>query len=158
MRRNILILILLIFPLCFCGGVEFPEHSFDSSKNECFVVEYYRSPMLRSPARPFSGNWREDLEDAARMNPVIVFGHNINPDYDSDWVSYVDIDYWDYFLERYPSYKDDVEDYFEQHPDVPNNPFRLSLIEDAVAITGIVLVVIAYWIFAYRVRMKSLRK
>ena len=152
MKKRILIMLLWGFPLCFCGGVEFPEHSFAPSGNEHFIVDDYGSEIVGSAERPFSGNWKEDLEDAARMNPVIVFGHNINNDYDSDWVSYVDIEYWEYFLEHYPAYKDDVKDYFDKHPDTPNNPFRLSLIDDIGAIIGMILVGIAYGVFAYRVR------
>ena len=156
--RKILILILWGFPMCFCGGEEIPEHSFDSSNSWCFVVEDYGSVMLRSPARPipkepglfekifhgFGGDWwSEGSEDWDRILR------------DPEWPSYVDLDYWDEFFSEYPEYYDDVKHYFDKHPNAPNNPFRLSLIEDIGAITGIILVVIAYWIFAYRVRRKS---
>ena len=147
-------MILWGFPLCFCGGAEFPEYSFAPSGNEHFVVEGYESELVGSPQRPFSGNWLEDLEDAARMNPVMVFGRNVNPNYDSEWVSYVDQDYWDYFLEHYPDYKDEVKNYFDnpEHSNYPNNPFRLSLIDDIGAIMGMILMGIAYGVFAYTVR------
>ena len=147
MRRKILILMLWVFPLCFCIGAEFPEHSFDSSNNECFVEEDYGSPMLRSPARPvpnepglfekifhgFGGDWwSEGSEDWDRIRN------------DQEWPSYVDPEYWDEFKENYPQYWEDVEEYFDKHPDAPNNLFRLSLIEDIGAIIGIIFMVIAY--------------
>lgn len=72
--------------------------------------------------------------------------------FDDNWLSYVDSEYWEYFLEHYPAYKDEVKEYFEQHPDAPNNPFKLSLIDDIGAIIGMILMGIAYGVFAYRVR------
>lgn len=155
MRRKILILMLWGFPLCFCGGAEFPEYSFAPSGNERFVVEGYGSELVGSAERPIPNEpglfekifhslggtwWSEGSEDWDRML------------HDSEWPSYVDPKYWDYFLEHYPAYKDDVKEYFDKHPDASNNPFRLSLIDDIGAIMGMILMGIAYGVFAYRVR------
>lgn len=154
MRRKILMLMLWGFPLCFCGGTEFPDYSFAPSGNERFVVEGYGSELVGSAERPVpnepgfweklfhgvTGWWSEGSEDWDRML------------HDPEWPSYVDPEYWDYFLERYPAYKDEVEDYFEHNPTAPNNPFRLSLIDDIGAIMGMILMGIAYGVFAYRVR------
>ena len=149
MEKKILIFILLLISNGIVNAVEYP---FVPSYNEHFIVEDYGSELVGSPQRPFSGNWLDDLEDAARMNPVIVFGHNINPDYDSDWISYVDIDYWEYFLEHYPAYKDEVKDYFDdpEHSDYPNNPFRVSLLDDTVGILILLLGGIAYLIYKFK--------
>lgn len=146
MKKRILIMILWGFPLCFCGGAEFPEHSFAPSHYEYFVVEGYGSEIVGSAQRPYSGNWLEDLEDYIRIHGGIF----TKPD--TLWVSYVDPDYWEEFLSDYPGYYDEVKNYFDNHPDALNNPFRLSLIDDIGAIIGMILMGIAYGIFAYRMR------
>lgn len=155
MKKRILIMLLWGFPFCFCGGAEFPEHSFAPSGNEHFAVDDYGSEIVGSAERPIpnepgfweklfhgaTGWWvNEGSEDWDRML------------HDPEWPSYVDPEYWDYFLEHYPDYEDDVKDYFDKNPDTPNNPFRLSLIDDIGAIIGMILMGIAYGIFAYRMR------
>jgi len=148
MRKRMLIMLLWGFPLCFCVGAEFPECSFAPSANERFVVDDYGSEIVGSKERPFSGKLLEDWEDYVRMNPTILWYEN----YDSDWPSYVDADYWKEFLNEYPKYYNEVKNYFDEHPEYDNNPFRVSLIDDIGAIMGMILMGIAYGVFAYRVR------
>lgn len=164
MKKRILIMLLWGFPLCFCGGVEFPEHSFAPSGNEHFDVEGYGSELVGSaehpvPVDPPTTNpatlrfWQwytsEGGQDWVRIHGS-PWGIIANPD--ENWPSYVDPCYWEEFFEHYPDYQDEVENYFDKHPDAPNNPFRLSLTDDIGAIMGMILMGIAYGIFAYRVR------
>lgn len=158
MKKRILIMLLWGFPLCFCVGAEFPNYSFAPSYGEHFVVEGYGSEIVGSAQRPvpdepgfwekmfhgsgITGWWSEGSEDWDRML------------HDPEWPSYVDPEYWDYFLEHYPDYEDEVKEYFDnpEHSNYPNNPFRLSLIDDIGAIIGMILMGIVYGVFAYRVR------
>lgn len=79
MRRKILILMLWGFPLCFCGGTEFPDYSFAPSGNERFVVGGYGSELVGLGANdlqhyvhtwgqfkkefPINGNWAQYVDD-----------------------------------------------------------------------------------------------
>lgn len=157
MKKRILIMLLWGFPFCFCGGVEFPE----------FTMEDYGSALVGSPEQPVPVDPKYyPNTDGLSYALWLIFtneGHNwynseggqdylrMNGD-DLSWVEDVDPEYWDEFKENYPQYWDDVEEYFEQNPDAPNNPFRLSLIDDIGAIMGMILMGIAYGVFAYRVR------
>lgn len=148
MEKKILVFILLLIGN---GIVNAVEYSFAPSYNEHFVVEDYGSEIVGSAERPFS-NWREVLEDAARMNPVIVFGQNINHRYDPNWPSYVDPDYWEEFLNNYPEYQDEVEEYFEQNPTAPNNPFIPIIPIDSNGGGMLILLIggIAYLIYKFK--------
>lgn len=64
----------------------------------------------RSPQRPDPDN---DFWDWLRMNGIWGIG------YDEEWPSYVDEDYWDYFVEHYPEYVDEAEQWFEEHGKTP---------------------------------------
>lgn len=61
----------------------------------------------KSAQRPFSGNFLEDFADWMRMN------------IDPNWPGYVDPDYWDEFLEEYPEYADEAEQWFNDHGQTP---------------------------------------
>lgn len=84
---------------------------FEDSKNT--ESNTPKGGQKRSPQRPFSGNWLEDLEDWTRMNGVLGFG------YDENWPSYVDNDYWLQFLSEYPEYEDEAEKYFVDRGQTP---------------------------------------
>lgn len=147
MRKTLLAIGLSL--ICNINAVELPEYSFAPSYNEHFVVEDYESEIVGSAERPFSGNWLEDLEDYIRMHGGIFS----RPD--PNWPSYVDPEYWEEFLNEYPEYQDDVEEYFDnpEHSDYPNNPFRLSLLDDTVGILILLIGGIAY--FIYKARLKQ---
>ena len=61
MKKRILIMLLWGFPLCFCGGAEFPEHSFAPSGNEHFAVDDYGSELVESRENSVSTDWIEDI-------------------------------------------------------------------------------------------------
>ena len=61
MKKRILIMLLWGFPFCFCGGVEFPEHSFAPSSNEHFIVDDYGSELVGSRENSVSTDWIEDV-------------------------------------------------------------------------------------------------
>lgn len=164
MKKKMLIMILWGFPLCFCGGTEFPEYSFAPSGNERFVVEGYGSELVGSAEHPvpidppttnfLSTRYWQWYNSEGGQDWVRIHGSpwGIIAPPDENWPSYVDEDYWEEFLSEYPEYKDDVKNYFDNHPYAPNNPFRLSLIDDIGAIMGMILMGIAYGVFAYRMR------
>ena len=86
-------------------------YGFNQQKTEIYIpyggtYSPYSGPR-KSPQRPYSGNWLEDLADWIRIQT------------DEDWPSYVDDDYWEEFLDQYPEYKDDVEQWFEDHGKTP---------------------------------------
>jgi hypothetical protein len=141
MEKKILIFILLLIGNGIANAVEYP---FVPSYNEHFTVEDYGSELVGSAERPYSGNWLEDLEDYIRMHGGIF----TKPD--PNWPSYVDLEYWEEFLGTYPEYQDEVKDYFEQHPNAPNNPFRVSLLDDTVGILILLLRGIAYLIYKFK--------
>ena len=92
------------------------QYNSDYYINNFDQSDTYNEPR-KSPQRPFSGGTLEDWVDWARMNGVWPVG-------DEDWPSYVDKDYWPEFLEKYgDDYEDYVREWFDQHPDAPNNPF-----------------------------------
>ena len=166
MRKRMLIMILWGFPLCFCGGAEFPEYSFAPSGNERFAVECYGSELVGSAQRPIpdepgllekmfhsvTGWWvNESSEDWDRML------------HDPEWPSYVDPEYWNYFLGHYPDYYDEVYNYFDGNIPYPPEPEpedpiitpedpSMPLSDDIGAIMGMILMGIAYGVFAYRMR------
>ena len=136
MKRKILMLMLWGFPFCFCGGAEFPEYSFAPSGNEHFAVECYGSELVGGT------EWGFPYVDAIRLyiNPQIAEG------FDSDYLkSIINNPQYSYVVPV-------IEEYYKKNPDAPNNPFRLSLIDDIGAIMGMILMGVAYGIFAYRVR------
>lgn len=61
MKKRILIMLLWGFPLCFCGGAEFPDYSFAPSGNEYFAVESCGSELVENKGRPVSTDWTEDI-------------------------------------------------------------------------------------------------
>lgn len=61
MKKRILIMLLWGFPLCFCGGAEFPEHSFAPSGNEHFAVESCRSELVENKEIPVFTDWIDDI-------------------------------------------------------------------------------------------------
>ena len=171
MKKKMLIMILWGFPLCFCGGAEFPE----------FTVDDYGSVLVGSPERPVP----VDPKYNPKTNGIIYFFWLFTDDgyswYNSEggqdylrmdgddlsWVEDVDPYYWEEFKEKYPQYWDEVENYFEQNPTAPNNPFykpepedpivipedpSMPLSDDIGAIMGMILMGIAYGVFAYRMR------
>jgi len=152
MEKKILIFILLLIGNGIVNAVEYP---FVPSYNEHFTVEDYGSELVGSAERPipnepglfekifhsFGGEWwSEGSEDWDRML------------HDPNWPSYVDPEYWKYFLEHYPAYKDEVKDYFDdpEHSDYPNNPFRVSILDDTVGILILLLGGIAYLIYKFK--------
>lgn len=145
MKKKILIFILLLIGN---GIVNAVEYSFAPSGNEHFVVDNYGSELVGSAERPFSGNLLEDLEDYIRIHGGIF----TKPD--PNWPSYVDPEYWEEFLNEYPEYRDEVKEYFEQNPEVPNNPFRLSLLDDMGGILILLLGGIAYLIYKFKLKEK----
>lgn len=74
----------------------------------------------RSKERPYSGSFLEDLADWWRINT------------DSDWPSYVDDDYWDDFLNDYPEYQNEAEQWFEEHGQTP--PWLVPIGQPAILI------------------------
>ncbi len=79
-------------------------------------------PPTNNPLNPRFWIWytSEGGQDWVRINGS---PWGIIADPDDNWPSYVDPDYWEDFFENYPDYKDDVEEWFNNHPDAPNNPF-----------------------------------
>lgn len=165
MRKKMLIMILWGFPLCFCGGAEFPE----------FTVEDYGSALVGSaecprPVEPPTTNflssryWQwynsEGGQDWVRIHGS-PWGIIAPPD--ENWPSYVDPSYWGEFLSEYQEYYNYVYNYFdgnipyspEPEPEdpivVPEDP-AMPLSDDIGAIIGMILMGIAYGILAYRVR------
>lgn len=145
MEKKILIFILLLIGNGIVKAVEYP---FVPSYNEHFIVEDYGNEVVGSAERPFSGKLLEDWEDYVRMNPTILWYEN----YDSDWPSYVDADYWKEFLDKYPKYYNEVKEYFDDpnHSNYPNNPFRVSLLDDAAGILVLLIGGIAYLIYKFK--------
>lgn len=82
---------------------------------------------IRSPQRPYSGNFLEDLADWWRMTT------------DSNWPGYVDEDYWEEFLTAYPEYKDEARAWFESQgkhfPGDPDDPFADPLEDDLLVLS-----------------------
>lgn len=86
----------------------------------------------RSPQRPYSGNFLEDLADWWRITT------------DSNWPGYIDDDYWEEFLAAYPEYEDEARAWFESQgkhfPGDQDDPFANPLEDDLLVlniITGI---------------------
>ena len=92
----------------------------------------------KSPQRPYSGNFFEDLADWWRINT------------DSNWPSYVDEDYWEEFLAEYPEYEDEARAWFESQglhfPGDPDDPF-LDPIGEPYILLGLALL---YGAYSYR--------
>lgn len=62
------------------------------------------------------------IADWWHMNMPDILGGN------SDWPSYVEPEYWEWFLENYEDdYGNYVREYFARYPDTPNNPFKTSV-------------------------------
>lgn len=189
MKKKMLIMILWGFPLCFCGGAEFPE----------FTVDDYGSVLVGNAEHPVPSAPPEEPDEVNEpawwqylgalfgnqeaINAINTYNEYLielgiyNDNYsewsnseagedwsrihnDPNWISHVDPEYWEEFLNNYPEYQDEVENYFEQNPTAPNNPFykpepedpAMPLMDDIGAIMGMILMGIAYGIFAYRVR------
>lgn len=98
--------------------------------------------LRKSPQRPFSGETFEDFIDWLRIQT------------DSDWPSYVDDDYWDWFLENYPEYEEYVEQWFNNYPDAPNNPFNTPIDDTIVSLLTALLLYVGYDILV-RPRLKK---
>lgn len=133
------------------NAVELPDYSFAPSYNENFVVEDYGSEMVGSAEHPvpvdppttnfLSSRYWSWYNSEGGQDWVRIHGSpwGIIAPPDENWPSYVDPEYWEEFLSEYPEYKDDVEEYFEQNPEAPNNPFRLSLLDDTAGILILLL-------------------
>lgn len=95
----------------------------------------------KSAERPYSGELFEDFVDWLRMNT------------DSDWPSYVDEDYWEEFLAKYPEYEDEARKYFEERgmyfPGDPEDPFAEPLEGEIIVLSLFALV---YGINCYKNR------
>jgi hypothetical protein len=89
----------------------------------------------RSPERPFSGNWLEDLEDYARMNGILGFG------YDPDWPGYVDEDFWEQFLSVYPEYEPYARQWFESHGQhFPLDPYADPILDLPIGLFVVLMI------------------
>lgn len=99
-----------------------------------------KSPQRPDPNNDDGDDWRmnDDYSTWQRIWGAIF--DNDYESYDSNWPSYVEPDYWEWFLENYPEYKDYVEQWFEQHPDAPNNPFKTPIGDNLV-----LLIFLALW-------------
>lgn len=97
----------------------------------------------KSPERPYDPNegFLEYLEDWARMK-----GWGLA--YDSNWPSYVDEDYWEEFLEEYPEYYDEAEQWFINHNQIP--PWQTP-----VGDVPIILLLLFALLFSYKQATKN---
>lgn len=189
MKKRMLIMLLWGFPFCFCGGAEFPEFTVEDY-GSVLVGSAERPVPSAPPEEPdevdkpngflyilaLFGN--QDAINAINAYQEYLTELGIyNDDYsewsaseagedwnrihnDSDWISHVDIEYWEEFLNNYPEYYDEVYEYYQNNPTADNNPFykpepedpSVPLSDDIGAIIGMILMGIAYGILAYRVR------
>ena len=162
MEKKILIFILLLISNGIVNAVEYP---FVPSHNEHFVVDDYESEMVGSAQHPVPVDPKYDPQTDGLKYFLWLVLTNEGPtwynseggqDYlrmngdDLSWVTDVDPEYWDEFKDKYPQYWDKVENYFEQNPDTPNNPFRVSLLDDTVGILILLLGGIAYLIYKFK--------
>lgn len=108
--------------------------------NSDYYIENLEQPniyyvgSIKSPQRPFSGNWLDDLEDWTRMNGILGLG------YDENWPSYVDEDYWLQFLSEYSEYENEAEKYFVDRGQAP--PWKVPIGNSTVLIIFTLLVFI----------------
>lgn len=95
-----------------------------------------RPGPMKSAERPYSGGTFEDFIDWLRMNT------------DPNWPSYVDPDYWDWFLENYgDEYGEYVEQWFDIHPDAQNNLFKTPIGDTIVPLLILLLLYMFYDLF-----------
>lgn len=108
----------------------------------------YGSGPRKSKEKPDPDN---NFWDWLRMNGIFGVG------YDSDWPSYVDDDYWEWFLENYPEYQDEAEQWFEEHgqsfPWEPDDPYLTPINSK-----GMVLFLLIAGICYQSVRNKKYKK
>lgn len=118
----------------YANGQFNSSHFIDNSSNSDKSKNLRRSPEHPDPDH----DWR----DWWRMNMWDLLGG------DSDWPSYVDEDWWDWFFENYgDEYGDYVKEYYNTYPDTPNNPYKTP-IGDMPWILG------GMFIIAYIIRYK----
>lgn len=102
--------------------------------------------IAKSPQRPYSGDSFEDLIDWLRINT------------DPNWPSYVDNDYWDEFLTKYPEYEDEVREWFKNNgkkfPGDPEDPFAQSIGDNIFLY--LICILYGYYIYKRKPRRVSL--